>query len=180
MNTNEKQARIIWPVIKQRCTPNSSQQIRHPVYCGCSLSPRFQDINLFVEWCLSQVGYGLPSYALDKDILFEGNKIYSEETCVFVPKALNNFLTLNNINRGAYPIGVSLNKNTGRFVSQLKIDGKLKFLGSFKNPNDAHLTYKKAKEAEARRWAYRLASGEFIVDERVIKRLEKWELPSEE
>ena len=33
------------------------------------------------------------NYELDKDLLTEGNKVYGPETCLFVPKVVNNFFT---------------------------------------------------------------------------------------
>ena len=43
---------------------------------------------------------------LDKDILIKGNKIYSQDTCIFVPKAINSLFTNRKRFRGEYPIGV--------------------------------------------------------------------------
>ena len=33
---------------------------------------------------------------LDKDILVRGNKLYSPDTCLFVPQEINNLLTVQN------------------------------------------------------------------------------------
>jgi hypothetical protein len=44
--------------------------------------------------------------ALDKDILYKGNKIYSPDTCVFVPQEINALFVKNDANRGDLPIGV--------------------------------------------------------------------------
>ena len=52
---------------------------------------------------------------LDKDILCKGNKIYSPENCILVPKRINKLFTKSDRTRGKYPIGVSWkkkNKNT--------------------------------------------------------------------
>ena len=40
---------------------------------------------------------------LDKDLLVCNNKVYSPETCVFVPREINQFLTKSNNSRGKYP-----------------------------------------------------------------------------
>ena len=45
-------------------------------------------------------------WELDKDILVKGNKIYSPDTCCFVPKEVNTVFTKRQSKRGDYPIGV--------------------------------------------------------------------------
>ena len=48
---------------------------------------------------------------LDKDILHKGNKIYSPETCIFVPHNINSLFIKSNKTRGTLPIGVTKNGN---------------------------------------------------------------------
>ena len=79
----------LWADIKYRCTGESSAQRKRPKYKGCTLD--FANFNSFVEWCHTQKGY-FEGFEIDKDILYKGNKSYSDKTCVFVPKALNNFI----------------------------------------------------------------------------------------
>ena len=44
---------------------------------------------------------------LDKDILCKGNKIYSRETCIFVPSRINTLFIKCNKSRGKDPIGAT-------------------------------------------------------------------------
>lgn len=163
-----------WINMVNRCRDGSTAQIRRPTYNGCSLSDYFKDFQNFTDWHTLQAGYSL-KYHMDKDILVQGNKQYNEVLCVLVPLPLNNFLTSAKAIRGELPIGVTMNGCS--YASSLCIDGKGRYLGTFSTPEEAHLAYKAAKEAEAYRWYERLRDGEFIVDPRVIERMRTWTLP---
>ena len=77
----------------------------------------------FYDWCHEQVGFGKVDdkgryWQLDKDLLFVGNKTYSETTCVFVPNEINLFFNNHGNARGEYPLGVSFHKRIGKYVAQ--------------------------------------------------------------
>ena len=82
---------------------------------------------------------------MDKDILIKGNKIYSSETCVFVPERINLLFIKNDRIRGDLPIGVSYDGN--RYKSQCK-NGTHKYirLGTYDTPEEAFQIYKQYKE----------------------------------
>lgn len=86
------------------------------------------------------------SWHLDKDLLAKGNKIYSSETCCFVPQEINKIFTKNDKHRGDLPIGVS--KVKGGFLAKHK-----KQLDIFNTPEDAFYAYKIDKEIEIKRMA---------------------------
>jgi hypothetical protein len=54
---------------------------------------------------------------LDKDILNKGNKLYSPNTCVFVPKSINSLFTKRDSTRGGLPIGIMNNKSSTKKYS---------------------------------------------------------------
>jgi hypothetical protein len=166
----------VWSDIVKRCKIGGSHQLRYPTYLGCKVSETFKDFQLFTNWYVSQAGYSVRGYQLDKDILVSGNKLYSEHTCVLVPQQLNLFLTDSGRARGDWQQGVDFNKVTSKFRVQINIDGERKHLGYYATPEAASAVYKAAKEAEAYRWYERLKAGEFIVDERVIERMRAWTL----
>ena len=94
------------------------------------------------------MGFGNKGWHLDKDLLVKGNKIYSEDTCVFLPVEINSVLTKTDKLRGDYPIGVHWCNAKKVFVAQINRNkGQQEWLGKFDNPNDAFLAYKKAKES---------------------------------
>ena len=85
--------------------------------------------------------------SLDKDIIAPGSKLYSPETCAFVLKATNNFVTASDASRGAYPIGVSLHKPTGKYQARCRnpFSGEQEYLGLFSTPEEAHEAWRKRK-----------------------------------
>lgn len=82
---------------------------------------------------------------LDKDILTPGNKVYSPDTCVFVPQEINKLIANEKVNTGEHPVGIHFNKSRGKFMAKIKIEGVSVNLGRFNNAIDAELAYLKAK-----------------------------------
>ena len=118
---------------------------KHPTYVGCCVSNTFRYYHLFHAWCQTQIGFNTLGFALDKDLLFKGNKQYSENTCVFIPQDINNLITNRKMSRGIYPIGIS--KNGSRFQASCSVDGRSKYIGKFDTPELAFQAYKTFKEA---------------------------------
>ena len=78
---------------------------------------------------------------LDKDFLVEGNKIYSQLTCVFIPRKVNNFIITSGKARGDYPIGVRLDKRKKKNIYCSECNdgsGVQHYLGMFPTPEQAH------------------------------------------
>lgn len=166
----------VWRGIKDRCKINGRVQKDRPSYVGCKMSTEFQNFKFFVEWSQRQIGYNVNNYELDKDILLSGNKTYGPDTCVYIPQALNTFFMSSSASRGAFPQGVSAQKE--KIKATVNVFGKPKHLGFFDNVEDAYDAYKQAKERLAKNWAIDLEfSGDYIVDPRVIEALRQWELP---
>ncbi len=137
-----------WSGFLERCYSERCQ-IKHPTYRGCTVSENFKSYTYFYEWCNKQVGFEHQEWNLDKDILVKGNKVYSEDTCCFVPPEINSLFTKTDKLRGKYPIGVYYRKDTNKFVAQVNrnnIKGCQDYLGAYDCPNEAFLVYKEAKE----------------------------------
>lgn len=166
---------VAWYSIRWRCNPRGVFQKRKPTYRTCEMSENFRDFQFFTRWYREQVGYNCERYALDKDILNKGNKLYSEHTCVLVPQELNGFLTACDAKRGDLPQGVYFDKQASKYKAQIQSGGKVVNIGRYFSINAAKDAYKVAKDAEARQWYNRLIKGEFIVDARVIERMRTWE-----
>lgn len=145
-----------------------------PTYVGCSVDERFHDFQDFADWFYDNP-YSNLGYHLDKDLLFPNNKIYSPETCCFVPQELNSLLTDRRSARGDLPQGVDFNKASGRFRARVGNNGKSKLLGYFDCPNKAYQAYKLAKERYVKNTALAWANR---VDWDVFLALMNWTLDS--
>lgn len=143
----------LWSGLLQRCVVGGPIQSKYPSYIGCTVHPNFIRFQDFAEWCQHQIGFRNDKWALDKDILLPGNKVYGPDTCCFVPRQLNNLLTHKRTEQGQYPTGVSFHKPNGNYLAQGSVDGRRKHLGCFDTPEAAETAYKTAKTNEIRRQA---------------------------
>ena len=84
---------------------------------------------------------------LDKDILYKGNKIYSPDTCIFVPNRINLLFIKCDGSRGDLPIGVCYCKRTNKYIALCQTLDDRKHLGYYNSPEEAFLAYKEFKEA---------------------------------
>ena len=161
----------LWQDMLQRCFSESFKQ-SNPTYEGVTCSKEWLSMNTFIKDVSQMKGYGLKGLALDKDILQKGNKLYSKETCCFVPKEVNTLLIKRDNCRGEYPVGVNFHKVSGKFRAKLNINGKTKHLGLLTTPEEAFQVYKLAKEAHikvvAQKWQH-------LLDERVFQALMAYE-----
>ena len=132
----------VWKSMLVRCY-NSKVHQRSPTYVGCSVSPEWLTFSNFRAWMETQDWVGKE---LDKDILFKGNKVYSPQTCVFVPVNVN-LLLLDHANaRGNYMIGAYRYKLAGKFTAKCNDGtGKLVHLGYYITELEAHLAWKAYK-----------------------------------
>ena len=95
---------------------------------------------------------------LDKDILIKGNKIYSPNTCIFVPERINKLFTKRQNDRGKYPIGTCWHKPSNKFIAQCSVldkenNRKEIHLGYYDTSEEAFLVYKQFKEKYMRQIA---------------------------
>lgn len=149
----------LWAGVLQRCYSEKDKE-KYSAYKDCTVSDNFKYFPYFKEWCNSQIGFGQDGWQLDKDILVKGNKVYSEKTCCFVPREINNLFIKRCANRGIYPLGVSYHTASGKFISNISTDGLQRSLGLFNTPEEAFLVYKQTKEEHikqvANRWKDRI------------------------
>ena len=140
-----------WKGMLERCY-DSKLHMKFPLYIGCTVVEEWHNFQNFAKWYDDNY-YGIEGHQmnLDKDILVKGNKIYSPNTCVFVPKFINNLFTNRKNGRGTYPVGVSFNLASGKYVAQCNsTNGTRTGLGYFHTADEAFDAYKIYKEKTVR------------------------------
>lgn len=132
-----------WRKMIKRCYANDKSSNRRKDGKRAFLCEEWRYLSKFKEWFDENYVDG---YQLDKDILSKGIKIYSPDTCCFVPQFINTLLGKNDADRGEYPIGVSFDKRRKLFATQMSKWGKHVRIGWFNTIEKAFVAYKKAKE----------------------------------
>lgn len=135
-----------WRGVLCRCYDMNVHKKR-PKYAGCSVWSEWLTFSNFRQWMSLQDWEGKQ---LDKDLLVKGNKVYSPETCLFVPANINGFILGRNSLRGVNPIGVDIDKrrskNGKRFRSRVSNNrGEIIGLGYYYTPEEAHQSWQKGK-----------------------------------
>ena len=170
----------LWQSMLERCF-SEKLQTRYPTYKGCNVSDNFLNYAFFYGWCQEQTGFGKVdekgrSWCLDKDLLFVGNKTYSETTCVFVPHEINLFFTDSGNARGDYPVGVHFDKASGKFKARCNVNGNQQHLGLFNTPQEAFAVYKPFKENLCKQLALK---WQHEIDSRLFNAMMKWSVKDE-
>ncbi len=138
----------LWFDLLKRTEVGGRFQRKYPAYAGVKLG--FESYQQFAEWAISQPGYGCRDaegkiFQLDKDILVPGNKLYSPATCAFVPAHLNSMLNISRRARGPLPVGVSIDRSTGKYRARAKKKGVTVGLGTFSSTSEAHKAWQRFK-----------------------------------
>lgn len=140
----------VWKNMLYRCS--TSCWVNRPTYVGTTCSDNFKSFSFFHEWYQEQPNSdrrdeGGKRWQLDKDILAKGIKVYSEDTCVFIPQPINNLLTKSDAARGAFPIGITCDSRGNRYRARCSNGtGNQTHLGCYRSLEAAFEVYKSFKE----------------------------------
>ena len=131
---------VTWSGMLRRCY-NERERSKQESYKNCLVSKEWHNFQNYAEWY--EKNY-VEEFEMDKDILIKGNKIYSPETCCFIPQEINTIFGNREKSRGKYPIGVRLSGK--KYHARLFKNKKYYHLGTFDTPEEAFQAYKVAKE----------------------------------
>jgi len=135
-----------WNSILGRCYQLVNNEYQRYGALGVYVCEEWKNFQNFAKFFYENWSEGLD---LDKDILSYGNNCYGPDTCVFVPKYINNILVHSKNVLNGYPVGVYYLKQGPNMVNPLKkpftseIDKKN--LGTYVTPMEAHKAWQEAK-----------------------------------
>ncbi len=140
-----------WYDMLRRCYDEKFHK-RQFTYRNCKTYEEWLNFQNFGYWDKENY-YKIESekMCLDKDILYKGNKIYSPNTCIYVPERINTLFVKSDKNRGELYIGIYLNKD-GKYVTQCRLvnpetgKSKQEYLGVYETQEKAFEVYKYYKE----------------------------------
>lgn len=161
-----------WLRMLERCY--SEKYInKHPTYKNCKVCKEWLYFSNFKVWFDENYNNNLHikyKLCLDKDLLStKDNKIYSPQTCIFLPQKVNKFLAHEYLNNTSGYSGVVWVKNDKKYVARIQNfdNQKTISLGYFNNAEDAYEAYKKARNTEANKvkcFLYTLGYRKDIID----------------
>lgn len=172
-HVNRKQSKSYskWIGMLSRCYYEEFLE-RQPNYRGVTVCEEWHNFQNFAKWHEENwKDYMDSSWDLDKDILVRGNKIYSPETCCFVPQEINNLFIKISHKDSKYRIGNKLKSSKTR--PSISIYGVSKALGSFDTVEEAFNTYKSAKEKQIKDVAM---VWESLIDSKVYNTLMSYKI----
>lgn len=126
----------VWSHVIRRCYDNKFI-LKYPTYKDVTVCEEWHNFQNFAAWYEENYKEG---FHLDKDILCKDCKIYSPETCAFVPVEINNFIKGSHKDNGL-PKGVIKTNNA---TYQVILCGK--YLGVYKTIEQAFQICKTARE----------------------------------
>lgn len=159
---NNREAHKRWKNLLDRAKYNSKDHNRL-AYVDVSICDEWLNYSNFEKW-YEENYYEVDDERMDidKDILVKGNRVYSPETCIFAPQAINQLFEMKTIKsvshhftdknlspKGEYlPVGITWCNEKQKYRASLNIGNrKVKNLGRFNTIEEAFAVYKQAKEA---------------------------------
>jgi len=142
----------VWHGMLSRCYSNRSH-IKHPSYKDVAVCEEWLNYQNFAKWFEKESNYQ-EGWHLDKDLLSDGAKVYSPETCIFIPQALNSFMTNKQSDNTSGYVGVSWRRDRKRWLASIS-DYKNHCqicIGSFTTKEEAAEAYKNQREVHAKEW----------------------------
>ena len=127
-----------WQNMLKRCYAGYSH---NTAWKDCEVCAEWLDFQEFAKWYTAQEGYA-EGWQVDKDLIVEGNRVYSESTCSLVPAEINSLFLKGRKSTLGLPEGVG--KNGKKYRSEIHVGG-YRYLGTFSTIIEAAQAYQEAK-----------------------------------
>ena len=171
-NKNKKETveYATWRAMIKRAYDRKTHE-RQPTYKDVTVCDEWHNYQVFAEWFDENY---IDGYELDKDLLGNGDKIYSPNTCCFIPARVNSFISNKLSTNTSGHIGAVLHKRDNIWESQIRVyneeenKSERKYLGRFSTAEEASEAYKSARMTESdklRNWC----RTNTILSDRVIE-----------
>ena len=143
----------LWAGIITRCYVEKAL-LEHPTYRNVTVCDEWHNFQNFAKWFYEESNYQ-KGWDLDKDLFSANSKIYSPETCIFIPHELNSFLIFNcSANTSGFH-GVSYSKQLNKYESYIsnycnnRNNQTKKSLGLFDTAEEASNAYLEERKKKA-------------------------------
>lgn len=152
-----------WSSMLERCYSEAHSHYGAYGGRGVYVDGYFHNFQNFAAWCNDQKGFKLQGWELDKDILVPGNKVYSANTCCFLPSKINSAFIKGKVKVGSLPTGVVESPHGGR---KFRAQANGIKLGNYFTVKEAFVAYKEYKESSVKAL---LSDYKDLLDNRVVE-----------
>ncbi len=132
---NSKEIYNKWKNMIRRCYNKEAQQ-KFPTYKDVIVCEEWKCFQNFAKWYEENCKPWMDNtWHIDKDILSADCKLYSPETCSFIPQEINQLFVKNFFRESGLPKGVY--SSGYKFSARININKKLLLLGTFNTFEEA-------------------------------------------
>lgn len=157
---------IRWAHMLERCGEYKN-------YKDVSVCTSWYNFQNFASWSIKQAGYSRNSQ-LDKDLLIKGNRVYSPDTCCYVPHRVNSLVIKSSgVKEDGLPCGVIWVARDGLYKASYRGLNSERFQYWTKSLEDAFSWYKQGKESVVKAVAEKFKNE---LDEKTYLALISWEV----
>ena len=144
----------VWRNLIGRCY---SDKVRnHNIYADCEVCKEWHNYQSFAVWYDANIyQVGTERMHLDKDILFENNRLYSPDTCLIVPQSINELFHINSRKRKDKDLPYTITRTN---IGKYSVSYKGNLLGVCNNVDQCIELYISAKRRHLRERVKKLES----------------------
>lgn len=162
-NNTKTKAYVVWGSMLTRCY----KEDRNLTYNNVTVCEEWHNFQNFAKWFYENWKPYMEDWHLDKDIICPKNRIYSPETCCFIPKEINSMFTSSEVRE--LPKGVYKTKYGYKAIN-FQSSTKGNASKTFKTIKEAEDFYKKSKTLKLQTILLRYSN----LDDKVYKILKEY------